>query len=108
MNTVIEPIPPAELLPEKRQGPFLIAGLGNPGRQYENNRHNVGFMLLNRMALKLEVRFGQVQSRSLVAKTSCFGARVILIKPQTYMNESGKAVSSLVRFYKVPMENLLV
>jgi PTH1 family peptidyl-tRNA hydrolase len=86
----------------------MIAGLGNPGRQYENNRHNVGFMLVSRLALKLDTSFGQVQSRALVAKTSYFGERVILIKPQTYMNESGKAVGSLVNFYKVPLENLLV
>ncbi|NJD60255.1 MAG: aminoacyl-tRNA hydrolase, partial [Anaerolineae bacterium] len=76
--------------------------------QYENNRHNVGFMLVSRLAAKLDTSFGQVQSRALVAKTSYFGERVILIKPQTFMNESGKAVSSLVHFYKVPIENLLV
>lgn len=94
--------------PSHRQGPFLIAGLGNPGRQFENNRHNVGFMLVNRLAVKLETSFGQVQSRALIAKASYLGERVVLIKPQTYMNESGKAVSSLVRFYKVPLDNLLV
>ncbi|PWB52055.1 MAG: aminoacyl-tRNA hydrolase [Anaerolineales bacterium] len=97
-----------QIQPTQRQGPFLIAGLGNPGRQYENNRHNVGFMLVSRLAAKLDTSFGQVQSRALVAKTSYFGERVILIKPQTFMNESGKAVSSLVHFYKVPIENLLV
>jgi PTH1 family peptidyl-tRNA hydrolase len=94
--------------PNHRQGPFLIAGLGNPGRQFENNRHNVGFMLVNRLVLKLGISFGQVQSRALIAKASYLGERVVLIKPQTYMNESGKAVSSLVRFYKVPLDNLLV
>ncbi|OGN94190.1 MAG: aminoacyl-tRNA hydrolase [Chloroflexi bacterium RBG_13_50_21] len=97
-----------QIQPYKRQGPFLIAGLGNPGRNHEHNRHNVGFMLLNRLTLKLNTGFGQVESKSLVAKTTYLGERVILIKPQTYMNRSGAAVSSLVHFYKVPLENLLV
>ncbi len=97
-----------QIQPYKRQGPFLIAGLGNPGRKFEHNRHNVGFMLLNRLSLKLGQAFGQVESKSLVAKASFLGERVILIKPQTYMNNSGSAVNSLVHFYKVPLSNLLV
>jgi PTH1 family peptidyl-tRNA hydrolase len=92
----------------KRQGPFLIAGLGNPGRQFERNRHNVGFMLLNRLSGRLGESFGHVQSKALIGKTTYLGERVILIKPQTYMNNSGSAVSSLLHFYKVPLENLLV
>ncbi len=97
-----------EIIPYRRQGPYLIAGLGNPGRGFEHNRHNVGFMLLNRLAAKFGESFSQVESKALVAKTIYLGERVILIKPQTYMNSSGSAVSSLVRFYKVPLENLLV
>jgi PTH1 family peptidyl-tRNA hydrolase len=97
-----------QILPYRRQGPYLIAGLGNPGRDYEHNRHNVGFMLLNRLALKLGESFTKVESKALVAKAVYQGERVILIKPQTYMNGSGVAVSSLLRFYKVPLENLLV
>jgi len=97
-----------QIQPLKRQGPFLIAGLGNPGRKYEHNRHNVGFMLLNRLSSRLGENFGQVQSRALVAKPTYLGERVILVKPQTYMNSSGSAVNSLVRFYQVPLDNLLV
>ena len=92
----------------QRHGPYLIVGLGNPGRKFEQNRHNVGFMLLNRLSMKLSESFSQVESKALVAKVIFKGERVILTKPQTYMNNSGKAVSSLVRFYKVPLENLLV
>lgn len=92
----------------RRLGPFLIIGLGNPGRKFEHNRHNVGFMLLNRLASKLGQSFGHVQSRALVIQTSYLGERIILVKPQTYMNNSGAAVGSLARFYKVPLENLLV
>jgi peptidyl-tRNA hydrolase, PTH1 family len=97
-----------QIQPYRRQGPYLIAGLGNPGREFEHNRHNVGFMLLNRLALKLGESFTKVESKALVAKAVYLGERVILIKPQTYMNGSGVAVSSLLRFYKVPLENLLV
>ena len=99
---------PQIIQPIKRQGPFLIAGLGNPGRKFEHNRHNVGFMLLNRLAAKLGETFNQVESKALIAKTVYLGERVLLVKPQTYMNDSGKAVSTLVRFYQVALDNLLV
>ena len=97
-----------QIQPLKREGPFLIAGLGNPGRRFERNRHNVGFMLLNRLSSRLGDNFGSVESKALVAKSSYLGERVILVKPQNYMNNSGAAISSLVRFYKVPLDNLLV
>ncbi len=99
---------PQPIKSQPRQGPFLIAGLGNPGRRYENNRHNVGFMLLNRLSNKLGESFGKVQSRALVARSIYLGERVILVKPQTYMNNSGGALGSLVHFYQVPLENILV
>ena len=89
-------------------GPYLIAGLGNPGRRYEHNRHNVGFMLLNRLSLELGEKFGKVEVKALIAKTIYHGERVVLVKPQTYMNNSGSSVSSLLRFYKIPLTNLLV
>lgn len=92
----------------KREGPFLVAGLGNPGRKFERNRHNAGFMLLNRLSSRLGDNFGSVESKALVAKSSYLGERIILVKPQTYMNNSGAAISSLVHFYKIPLDNLLV
>jgi len=97
-----------ETTPLQRQGPFLIAGLGNPGRRFENNRHNVGFMLLSRLSIKLGQNFGKVESKALLAKATYQNEKVILVKPQTFMNNSGAAISSLVRFYKVPLESLLV
>jgi len=87
---------------------FLIVGLGNPGREYRKSRHNVGFMLLDRLAERLGCAFSRVESRALVAKGDYLENRLILVKPQTYMNLSGQAASSLLRFYKVPLENLLV
>ncbi len=87
---------------------FLIAGLGNPGREYRGNRHNVGFTVLDRLAERLGVSFSRVESKALVTKAEYLENRLILVKPQTYMNLSGQAVSSLLRFYKVPLERLLV
>jgi PTH1 family peptidyl-tRNA hydrolase len=97
-----------QIQPLKRSGPFLIAGLGNPGRNFEHNRHNVGFMLLNHIAVRLGENFSRVESKALVAKSSYLGERVILIKPQSFMNNSGAPISSLVRFYRVSLDNLLV
>lgn len=87
---------------------YLIVGLGNPGREYKCNRHNVGFMLIDKLAYKLGVTFGRMESNALVTKTDYMQKRLTLVKPQTYMNLSGQAVSSLVRFYKVPLTNLIV
>jgi PTH1 family peptidyl-tRNA hydrolase len=87
---------------------FLIIGLGNPGREYRETRHNVGFMLLDRLAVKLNARFTRLQSRALVA-SAIFGERkLILAKPQTFMNLSGQSVQGLVHFYKMPLTNLLI
>jgi PTH1 family peptidyl-tRNA hydrolase len=88
--------------------PYLIAGLGNPGRQYRYNRHNIGFMALDRLAARLGLTFSRLESKALLAKGTHQGRRVVLAKPQTYMNLSGKAVVSLARFYKVPLVQLLV
>jgi len=87
---------------------YLIAGLGNPGKEYHHNRHNIGFMLVSRLAEQLNVAFSRVQSRALVTDTNYQGNKVILAKPQTYMNLSGQAVASLVRFYKIELIHFLV
>jgi peptidyl-tRNA hydrolase, PTH1 family len=87
---------------------FLIVGLGNPGRDYRENRHNVGFMLVDRLAVKLNARFTRLQSRALVSSTRYEEYKVILGKPQTYMNLSGQSVQGLLHFYKLPLTNLLV
>lgn len=87
---------------------YLLVGLGNPGRQYENTRHNVGFMTMSRLAGKLGESFSKVESKALITKCTFQGQRLILAKPQTFMNLSGRAVSSLMRYYKVDSTNLLV
>jgi peptidyl-tRNA hydrolase, PTH1 family len=93
---------------ELNQDYYLIVGLGNPGRDYRDNRHNVGFMLVDRLAARLGVAFSRLESRALVTKGEQEGRRVILAKPQTFMNLSGQAVGALARYYKIPLENTLV
>src|SRR5512146_169983 len=93
---------------EGASAPFLIVGLGNPGRQYRDTRHNIGFTVIDRLASALGVAFSRLQFRALTVDVRYQGKRVILAKPQTYMNESGQAVGSLARFYKIPVENIVV
>jgi PTH1 family peptidyl-tRNA hydrolase len=87
---------------------YLIAGLGNPGAEYRHNRHNIGFMVIDSLAEAANIAVRRVEHRALVGKGSIERRRVLLVKPQTYMNDSGKAVASLLRFYKIPLEHLLV
>src|SRR5512136_524507 len=87
---------------------FLIAGLGNPGREYRANRHNVGFMLVDRLSVKLNAHFTRLQSRALVASAMYNERKIILAKPQTFMNLSGQSVQGLIHFYKLPLENILI
>jgi PTH1 family peptidyl-tRNA hydrolase len=87
---------------------FLVLGLGNPGREYRHNRHNVGFMVLDRLAERLDTRFTRLQFNALVTDARYQGHRLILAKPQTYMNLSGAAAAPLIRFYKIPLANALV
>jgi PTH1 family peptidyl-tRNA hydrolase len=87
---------------------YLIVGLGNPGREYKDNRHNAGFMVVDRLMVRLDPRGMRVQSRALVTTATFEGRKFILAKPQTYMNLSGQAVQGLMHFYKLPLENLLV
>jgi PTH1 family peptidyl-tRNA hydrolase len=86
----------------------LIAGLGNPGPKYAANRHNVGFRCVERLGIALGLTFDKDQKQARVALGDFDGRRVVLAKPQTFMNESGRAIVPLTRFYKVQLECLLV
>jgi PTH1 family peptidyl-tRNA hydrolase len=86
----------------------LIAGLGNPGPKYAANRHNVGFRCVERLGIALGLTLDKDQKQARVALGDFDGRRVVLAKPQTFMNESGRAVAALTRFYKVRLECLLV
>lgn len=87
---------------------FLIVGLGNPGREYKDTRHNIGFQTIDAMAGVLNVKLTKVQNKAIIGIGRINGSRVVLAKPQTYMNLSGQAVVGLMNFYKVPKENLIV
>jgi PTH1 family peptidyl-tRNA hydrolase len=90
------------------RGLLLVAGLGNPGRKYAGNRHNVGFHCLDRLAEKHGMVFDTKRDKAHLALGRIAGQRAILAKPLTYVNASGEAVGALARFYKVDPESLLV
>ena len=87
---------------------YIIAGLGNPGREYEGTRHNAGFETVDRIAASCGAEIKKAKFDSLCADAFCGGHRVLLIKPQTNMNHSGKAVSAAARFYKIPPERVII
>jgi PTH1 family peptidyl-tRNA hydrolase len=87
---------------------WLIVGLGNPGARHAANRHNVGFQVADRLAASAELRFDERRDRAQLARGVIENTRVALVKPQTFMNLSGTAVTPIARFYKVPIEHMLV
>lgn len=87
---------------------WLMVGLGNPGRQYEQTRHNVGFLTLDEIAQRKNIPIQRLKYRALTATTTLGGQSVLLMKPTTYMNLSGEAVGEAARFYKIPPERVLV
>lgn len=94
----------------KKSGPvqWLLVCLGNPGKQYENTRHNIGFMAADLLSDREGVKFNKLRYRALTGEVSLGGARVLVIKPQTYMNLSGEAVKLAGGFYKIPPQRVLV
>ena len=87
---------------------FIIAGLGNPGQQYQKTRHNVGFVAVDYIAAKLGVKIDRAKFHALVAEAKIGDVRVLLMKPETYMNNSGVAIGEAAAFYKIPAERVLV
>ena len=88
---------------------FIIAGLGNPDEKYQGTRHNVGFDVVDRLAEKYQIAVDTKKHRALIGKGVIEGQKVLLAKPQTYMNLSGESIRSLVEYYKIdPEEELLV
>lgn len=90
------------------QEPYLIIGLGNPGREYKDTRHNFGFMLIDHLADRIGARGMKVQSKAIVTSGLFKETKLILAKPQTYMNLSGQSVQGLLHFYKIPHSHLIV
>ena len=87
---------------------YLIVGLGNPGKQYEITRHNAGFLFMDMLSEKLNVKINKIKYKSVIGEADIAGHRCILMKPQTFMNLSGEAVREACSFYKIPPENVIV
>ncbi|MBE6643290.1 MAG: aminoacyl-tRNA hydrolase [Ruminococcaceae bacterium] len=86
----------------------LVVGLGNPGEKYAKTRHNVGFMTLDYLSDKLNLKITKSKFKALVGDGELGGKRVLFMKPQTFMNNSGEAVREAVEFYKIPVSNVIV
>lgn len=87
---------------------YMICGLGNPGRLYEKTRHNMGFVTIDILSDKFNIPLNKLKFKALYGEGTIGGEKVILVKPQTYMNLSGEAVRPLVDYFKIPMDKLLV
>ena len=87
---------------------YIIAGLGNPGQQYENTRHNAGFICLDYIANHLGVKVNKIKFKSLTGAAEIGGKGCLLLKPSTFMNLSGQAVTEAMRFYKIPPEKTII
>ena len=87
---------------------YIIAGLGNPGRQYEMTRHNIGFHTIDYIADQLHVKINKLKFKSLYSETNIADEKVLLVKPQTYMNLSGDSIGDFAEFYKLPPENIII
>lgn len=87
---------------------YVIAGLGNPGREYEGTKHNIGFEVIDKLASDYTIEVTKFKHKGLVGDGVICGKKVMLVKPQTYMNLSGECLREIMQFYKVPLENLIV
>ncbi len=87
---------------------IMVVGLGNPGREYHLTRHNIGFLLVDYLAKRLDIELTRVQNRAIIGKSKLEDKLIILAKPQTYMNNSGSSIMSLVKYYKINTPDLMV
>lgn len=87
---------------------YIVAGLGNPGREYENTRHNAGFIAIDALAEKHGCNINKLKFKSLTGDCIISGRKVLLMKPQTFMNNSGEAVTQAMSFYKIPPEKTII
>ena len=108
LDTLFSRLQPDALAAESTPQRALVVGLGNPGREYRQNRHNLGFMVIDKLAQARGIQVGKSRSQAIMGDGEIAGIPVILAKPQTYMNNSGAAVSQLLRFFKIPASRLLV
>ena len=88
--------------------PVMIVGLGNPGPAYRHTRHNFGFLAVDELADELSIQVKRLKFKAMIGEGRFNGNKVVLVKPMTFMNESGRAVAPLLRYFKLPLSNLLV
>lgn len=101
----------SRIIPQGRQTgaiEYIIAGLGNPGPQYANTRHNAGFLCIDKLADEEHITIDRVKFNALTADAEISGHRCLLMKPQTYMNLSGEAVAKAAKFYKIPAAHIII
>jgi peptidyl-tRNA hydrolase len=87
---------------------YIIVGLGNPGKKYEHTRHNAGFDVLDILAEEYDIKIDKIKHKALIGEGRIGSEKVVLVKPQTYMNLSGESIQSVFQFYKVDMDHLIV
>lgn len=87
---------------------YIVVGLGNPGRKYDVTRHNIGFEVIDELARTHQIKMTKIKFKSLIGEGQINGEKVILVKPQTYMNLSGQAVKEIMSFYQLEMSQLIV
>lgn len=87
---------------------MIIAGLGNPGKEYDNTKHNVGFWVIDQLAKQYNITVTKFKHKALIGDGIIAGKKVLLVKPQTYMNLSGESIKEILKFYKIPIEQLYV
>lgn len=100
--------PPSEPEEARAAVSWVVAGLGNPGKEYAGSRHNTGYLVLDRIAQAQHVQFGRRRFQGATGEAEISGQRVLLVKPETYYNRSGDCISSLLGYFKVPPERLIV
>ena len=108
MSNIFDLFKQIEKKPEAAQITYIVAGLGNIGKQYEKTRHNAGFLAIDYIAAKHGAKIDRVKFHSTVAEATIGGARVLLMKPTTLMNNSGVAIGEAAAFYKIPPERVIV
>ena len=87
---------------------FVIVGLGNPGKKYEKTRHNMGFLAIDKLAEKHDIKVNKLKHKALTGDGFIFGQKALLVKPQTYMNLSGESMREIVSYYDIDLEDLIV
>ncbi len=108
MGNIFDLFKQIEKKEEKSPITHIVAGLGNPGAEYAKTRHNAGFLAIDFIADRCGVKIDRLKFRALTAEANIGGVRVLLMKPQTFMNSSGEAIGEAAAFYKIPPENVIV